>query len=124
MSIDLKKVFDLDRNVFIEACAGAGKTWLLSKRFAAIMDDFARQHAESPQLPIKDASNILVITFTRKAAAEMSGRIYGDLNQLLNDQALDHVPETFGKQLRNASQSSKMHIRSTYSRNAISTIDS
>ncbi len=124
MSIDLKKVFDLDRNVFIEACAGAGKTWLLSKRFAAIMDDFARQHAESPQLPIKDASNILVITFTRKAAAEMSGRIYGDLNQLLNDQALDHVPETFGNQLRTASQSNKMHFRSTYSRNAISTIDS
>ncbi|NQV30958.1 MAG: exodeoxyribonuclease V subunit gamma [Candidatus Marinimicrobia bacterium] len=124
MSIDLKKVFDLDRNVFIEACAGAGKTWLLSKRFAVIMDDFARQRTENPQLPVKDASNILVITFTRKAAAEMSGRIYGDLNQLLNDQALDHVPETFGKHLRKASQSSKMHIRSTYSRNAISTIDS
>ena len=124
MSIDLTKVFDLDRNVFIEACAGAGKTWLLSKRFAAIMDDFARQHAENPQLPRKDASNILVITFTRKAAAEMSGRIYSDLNQLLNDHDLEHVPENFGKHLRAASQSSKMHIRSTYSRNAISTIDS
>ncbi len=124
MSIDLHKVFDLERNVFIEACAGAGKTWLLSKRFAAIMDDFARQHAENPQTQIKDAANILVITFTRKAAAEMSGRIYADLNQLLNGETLKHVPEQFGHHLRHASQAFKMHLRSTYSRNAISTIDS
>ncbi|NQV15631.1 UvrD-helicase domain-containing protein [bacterium] len=124
MSIDLKKVFDLNRNVFIEACAGAGKTWLLSKRYAAIMDDFARQQAENPQSPLQDASNILVITFTRKAAAEMSGRIYADLNLLLNDQPLAHVPADFGSYLRQAPQSYKMHLRSTYSRNAISTIDS
>ncbi len=123
MSIDLKKVFDLKRNVFIEACAGAGKTWLLSKRYAAIMDEFARMHHENPQLPRYDASNILVITFTRKAAAEMSDRIYSDLNQLLNDKPLEHVPDTFGVNLRQASQSSKMHFRSTYSKNAISTVD-
>jgi len=124
MSIDLNKVFDLNRNVFIEACAGAGKTWLLSKRYAAIMDDFARQLAENPQAQVQDASNILVITFTRKAAAEMSGRIYADLNQLLEDKALDHVPDKFGQHLRQAPQNYKMHLRSTYSRNAISTIDS
>jgi len=123
MSIDLNKVFDLNRNVFIEACAGAGKTWLLSKRYAAIMDDFARQHAENPQ-SLNDASNILVITFTRKAADEMSGRIYSDLNQLLNDESLDHAPDNFGSHLRHASNHYKMHLRSTYSRNAISTIDS
>ncbi|MCF7824062.1 MAG: UvrD-helicase domain-containing protein [Candidatus Marinimicrobia bacterium] len=123
MSIDLNKVFDLNRNVLIEACAGAGKTWLLSKRYAAIMDDFARQHAENPQVRL-DASNILVLTFTRKAAAEMSGRIYADLNQLLNDQVLENVPANFGQHLRISDQSYKMHLRSTYSRNAISTIDS
>ncbi|MEA3287728.1 MAG: UvrD-helicase domain-containing protein [Candidatus Marinimicrobia bacterium] len=124
MSIDLNKVFDLSRNVFIEACAGAGKTWLLSKRYAAIIDDFARQQADNPQADLKDTSNILVITFTRKAAAEMSGRIYADLNQLIHDQALEHVPEHFGQHLRCAPPSYKMHLRSTYSRNAISTIDS
>ena len=124
MSIDLNKVFDLKCNVLIEACAGAGKTWLLSKRYAAIMDDFARQYAEDSQAPVLDASNVLVITFTRKAAAEMSERIYADLNRLLDDQALEHVPVGFGKHLRSAPQSYKMHLRSTFSRNAIATIDS
>jgi ATP-dependent exoDNAse (exonuclease V) beta subunit len=123
MSIELTKVFDLSKNVFIEACAGAGKTWLLSKRYAAIIDDFARQHAENPS-SIKDASNILVITFTRKAAAEMSSRIYSDLNQLLNDQSLDFTPPGFGANLRGAADSYKLHLRANYARNAISTIDS
>ncbi|NQV40777.1 MAG: UvrD-helicase domain-containing protein [Candidatus Marinimicrobia bacterium] len=124
MSIDLRKVFDLNKNIFIEACAGAGKTWLLSKRYSTIMDDFARHHQERSGLPRKDASNILVITFTRKAAAEMAARIYEDLNSLLNDEALENVSDDFGSHLRSASQSTKMHIRSTFSKNVISTIDS
>ncbi len=124
MSIDLSKVFDLNKNIFIEACAGAGKTWLLSKRYSAIMNDFARQQQQDPASPRKDTSNILVITFTRKAAAEMAGRIYEDLNQLLNDEPLNNVDNGFGSYLRSASQATKMHFRSTFSKNAISTIDS
>ncbi len=120
--MDLSKVFDLNKNVFIEACAGAGKTWLLSKRYSAIMNEFARQH--EAQLSKKDASNILVITFTRKAAAEMAGRIYDDLNKLLNDEALENVEPGFGSSLRSASKTTKMHLRSTFPKNAISTIDS
>ncbi|MBC8191000.1 MAG: UvrD-helicase domain-containing protein, partial [FCB group bacterium] len=123
MSIDLSKVFDLDKNVFIEACAGAGKTWLLSKRYSAIMNEFAKSQDDSVHSP-KDASNILVITFTRKAAAEMAGRIYEDLNKLLNDEPLENVDAGFGSYLRSASQKTKMHFRSTFSKNAISTIDS
>jgi len=123
MSIDLTRVFDLNRNIFIEACAGAGKTWLLSKRYAVIMDDFARQVAEQPQTHLHDAGNILVITFTRKAAAEMSGRIYEDLNKLLNGETLRDVPPDLGSHLRSAPAAVKMHFRSTFSRNAISTID-
>jgi len=124
MSINLSKVFDLNNNIFIEACAGAGKTWLLSKRYAAIMDDFARQQQHDTPHLRKDASNILVITFTRKAAAEMAGRIYEDLNKLLNNEAVENVDARFGSYLRSASQSTKMHLRSTFSKNAISTIDS
>jgi len=123
MSIDLSKVFDLNKNIFIEACAGAGKTWLLSKRYSAIMDDFARQQHDASIIR-KDASNILVITFTRKAAAEMAGRIYEDLNHLLNDEPLENVESHFGAHLRSASKKTKMHLRSTFSKNAISTIDS
>ena len=124
MSIDLNKVFDLNKNIFIEACAGAGKTWLLSKRYSTIMNDYARQQQESTSVSKKDASNILVITFTRKAAAEMAERIYEDLNQLLNDEPLENVPNDFGAYLRAVPQSTKMYLRSTFSKNAISTIDS
>ena len=124
MSIDLSKVFDLNKNIFIEACAGAGKTWLLSKRYSTIMNDFARQQQGGAGVPWQDASNILVITFTRKAAAEMAARIYEDLNKLLNDEALDNVADSFGSYLRSAPQTTKMHLRSTFSKNAISTIDS
>lgn len=124
MSIDLNKVFDLNKNVFIEACAGAGKTWLLSKRYSVIMNDFARQQHGDPGHQRYDASNILVITFTRKAAAEMAGRIYEDLNKLLNDEALENVDDSFGAFLRSAPQRTKIHLRSTFSKNSISTIDS
>ncbi|MCF7807664.1 MAG: UvrD-helicase domain-containing protein [Candidatus Marinimicrobia bacterium] len=124
MSIDLNRVFDLERNVFVEACAGAGKTWLLSKRYAAIMNEFARQNTMDPGAPTQDASNILVITFTKKAQAEMSGRIYEDLNTLLNDEQLKHVPKSFGQELRKSSEEFKTHLRATFSQNSISTIDS
>lgn len=122
MSIDLKNVFNLHKNIFVEACAGAGKTWLLSKRYAAIMNEFARQAHDATAR--SDASNILVITFTRKAAAEMADRIYADLNRLLNDRPLEHVEDGFGSDLRKTSQSVKINLRATFSRNAISTIDS
>lgn len=124
MSINLNKVFDLKHNVFIEACAGAGKTWLLSKRYVAIMDDFAKRHHDHPDKPSWDASNILVITFTKKAQAEMASRIYKDLNQVLNGKGLEHVTEGFGTNLMHADEAYKMHVRSTFTQNAISTIDS
>jgi ATP-dependent helicase/nuclease subunit A len=49
--------------VVIEACAGAGKTWMLVSRIVRALLDGAQ-----PQ-------QILAITFTRKAAGEMRGRL-------------------------------------------------
>ena len=54
---------DPRRHVAVEACAGAGKTWMLVARIVRALLDGAK-----PQ-------EILAITFTRKAAGEMRTRL-------------------------------------------------
>ncbi|RQP22069.1 UvrD-helicase domain-containing protein [Piscinibacter terrae] len=54
---------DPRRSVIVEACAGAGKTWMLVSRILRALLDGAM-----PQ-------EILAITFTRKAAGEMRARL-------------------------------------------------
>ncbi|MFO1250807.1 MAG: UvrD-helicase domain-containing protein [Inhella sp.] len=57
-------------SVVVEACAGAGKTWMLVSRMLRALLEGAE-----PQ-------QIVAITFTRKAAAEMRGRLDEWLDQL------------------------------------------
>ncbi len=54
---------DPRRSVVVEACAGAGKTWMLVSRMLRAMMDGTPPH------------QILAITFTRKAAGEMRTRL-------------------------------------------------
>ena len=54
---------DPRRSVVVEACAGAGKTWMLVSRILRALLDGAQP------------SEILAITFTRKAAGEMRNRL-------------------------------------------------
>jgi ATP-dependent helicase/nuclease subunit A len=56
---------DPRRSVAVEACAGAGKTWMLVSRMirALLMEDAPQSH------------EILAITFTKKAAGEMRQRL-------------------------------------------------
>ncbi|MDB5967344.1 MAG: helicase/exodeoxyribonuclease subunit, partial [Polaromonas sp.] len=61
---------DPRRNVAVEACAGAGKTWMLvSRMLRALLEGGG---GEGPVQP----HEILAITFTRKAAGEMRERLY------------------------------------------------
>ena len=55
---------DPRRSVAVEACAGAGKTWMLVSRIVRALLDGAQ-----PQ-------EILAITFTKRAASEMRERLY------------------------------------------------
>ncbi len=61
---------DPRRSVAVEACAGAGKTWMLvSRMLRALLDGQTKPH------------EILAITFTKKAAGEMRERLYEWLEQ-------------------------------------------
>lgn len=55
---------DPGRSVAVEACAGAGKTWMLVSRMVRALLEGVPAH------------EILAITFTKRAAAEMRERLY------------------------------------------------
>lgn len=67
----------IDKNVAVSAGAGSGKTRVLVERFLHIL----RQGAGNI-----GAGEILAITFTRKAAAEMKERIRSSMEQLVHDE--------------------------------------
>jgi ATP-dependent helicase/nuclease subunit A len=63
------RAVDPTHNVVLEASAGTGKTYVLVERYLNLL-----RHGIDP-------ANILAITFTRKAAAEMRGRILNELKK-------------------------------------------
>lgn len=69
---------DPSKSVIVSACAGSGKTWLLVARMIRLLLAGAKP------------SEILALTFTRKAAQEMRDRLYSLLNQFssMSDEAL------------------------------------
>lgn len=68
----------ITKNVAVSAGAGSGKTRVLVERFIYIL-----QQAKAQQIPYLETTDILAITFTRKAASEMKSRIRKRLNELL-----------------------------------------
>ena len=83
-------VSDLDANFIVEAGAGTGKTYALVSRVIALVKD-------GVAMP-----NIVAITFTEAAAAELSERIRSRMEQLLDDEHPDNAKDLLYENLTDA----------------------
>ena len=89
-----RMALDSQRNIAVTASAGAGKTATLVERYIELL----RQH------PAIGVRQVLAITFTQKAAAEMRERIARRLTDALDDSAelaeVQDLPEPERQRLR------------------------
>jgi len=92
MKVDNQVALNPKNCVVVEACAGSGKTWLLVSRIVRLLLDGVKP------------SEILAITFTRKAAQEMQARLHEWLHllavaddegvrQFLNERAINTIDD-------------------------------
>jgi ATP-dependent helicase/nuclease subunit A len=95
---------DPRRHVAVEACAGAGKTWMLVSRITRALLAGAEPH------------EILAITFTRKAAGEMRKRLAQWLEQWSGASDEELARELMARGLPDADAATRDALRGLYAR--------
>ncbi|MBN2049363.1 MAG: UvrD-helicase domain-containing protein [Spirochaetales bacterium] len=84
LNVDQEKAIHRDRNVVVTAGAGSGKTSVLALRYLRLLREGKA-----------GVENILTLTFTKKAAAEMYERIHRLLAEEQDNEAVRRALETF-----------------------------
>ena len=79
--------FDLSSNLIVEAGAGTGKTYALVSRLVALVKAGVRMR------------DIVAITFTEAAAAELSERVRSRVEQLLDDSSPENSTDLLARNL-------------------------
>ncbi len=112
-----QRALNVYESFIVQAPAGSGKTELLTQRYLALLGSASKQPEE-----------ILAITFTRKAAAEMRTRIINALSKAQNEPepAEPHAKETYqlAKQVLIQSEKLAWELLDNPNRLRIQTIDS
>ena len=83
-------VHDLDANLLVEAGAGTGKTYALVSRVVALVKAGIRME------------NIVAITFTEAAAAELADRVRSRMEQLLDESHPDNAGDMLYQDMTDA----------------------
>src|SRR6201993_5236922 len=76
-----RRALDPTRSILVQAPAGSGKTDLLTRRFLRLLAE------------VDDPKQIVAITFTRAAAAEMRHRILAELEKAATHPSLESADE-------------------------------
>lgn len=108
-----ERALDPSHSFIVQAPAGSGKTELLARRYLTLL-----AHVDAPE-------KVLAITFTKKAAAEMRGRIAGALRDAAQNTAEQKTE--LQKLAANALANDARHgwnVRANSARLRIQTIDS
>jgi len=114
--VERQTALDIQRSFIVQAPAGSGKTELLIQRILSLL------------AVVKDPAEVLAITFTRKAAAEMQVRLLDALEQAATEDEPDesYRKETWqrARQVLAQDQQQGWNLRKNPTRLQIMTIDS
>ncbi len=107
------QALDVRRSYIVSAPAGSGKTGLLTQRFLALL------------ATVRQPEQVVAITFTRKAAAEMSRRILQALDEAQQDSNDEFLRKTrkLARAVLAADERGGWHLRRNPGRLRVLTID-